>query len=52
MGVCETMMTDVVVPEAHQNDRSYVHELSGPTFDSLCNNLAWWVVTRRTSDNH
>ena len=29
------------------NNRSYVRELSGPTFDSLCNNLAWWVVTRR-----
>ena len=23
-----------MVPEAHQNDRSYVHELSGSTFDS------------------
>ena len=31
-GVCETMMTDVVVPEAHQNDRSYVHELSAHYF--------------------
>ena len=23
-GVCETLMPDVVVPEAHQNDRNYV----------------------------
>ena len=29
------LMPDVVVPEAHQNDCSYVCELSGPTFDSV-----------------
>ena len=40
------------MPEAHQNDRSYVCELSGLTFDSLRQNLAWWAVTRRTSKNH
>ena len=40
MGMCETLMLDVMVPEAHQNDRSYVRELSGHTFDSLCKNLA------------
>ena len=34
-GVCETLMSDVLVPEAHQNDRSYTHELSELTFDSL-----------------
>ena len=28
MDVCETLMPDVVVPEAHQNDCSYVRELS------------------------
>ena len=38
MGVFKTLMPDVVVPEAHQNDHSYVCELSGPTFDLLCNN--------------
>ena len=27
-------------------------ELSGSTFGSLCKNLAWWAVTRRTSKNH
>ena len=43
--VCETLLPDVVAPEAHQNDHSYVCELSGPTFDSLCKNLAWWAVT-------
>ena len=26
--------------------------ISGLTFDSLRENLAWWVVTRRTSKNH
>ena len=51
MGVCKTLMLDIVVPEVHKNDRSYV-ELSRPTFDSLCNNLAWWVVTWRTSKDH
>ena len=29
-GVCETLMPDVMLAEAHQNDHSYVHELSGP----------------------
>ena len=33
--VCETLMSDVLVPEAHQNDCSYTHELSELTFDSL-----------------
>ena len=47
----ESLMPDVVVP-AHQNDRSYVRELSGPTFNSLCDNSAWWAVTRRTSESH
>ena len=31
MGVCESLMLDVVAPEAHQNDCSYVRELSGPS---------------------
>ena len=35
-------MPDVMASEAHQNDHSYVCELSGPTFDSLNKNLAWW----------
>ena len=52
MGVCETLMPlllDVMAPEVHRNDHSYVRELSKPTFDSLCKNLAWWAVTRRSS---
>ena len=36
-GMCETLMSDVMVPQAYQNNCSYVHELSGSTFDSLCN---------------
>ena len=51
-GVCEPLMPDVVAPEAHQYDCSYVREFSGPTFDSLHKNLAWWLVTQRTSKNH
>ena len=35
MGVCETLMPNVVAPEAHQNDHGYVCELSGHTFESL-----------------
>ena len=37
--MCETLMPDVMAPEAHQNGRSYVHELSVLTFDSLRKNL-------------
>ena len=48
-GVCEPLMPDVVAPEAHQYDCSYVREFSGPTFNSLHKNLAWWLVTQRTS---
>ena len=36
----KTLMPDVVVPEAHQNNCSYVHELKEPTFNSLRKNLA------------
>ena len=42
-------MPDVVEPEAHQNDRSYIRELNGPTFNSLRNNLSRQAVTRSTS---
>ena len=49
MGVCEALLPDVMVPETHQNDCSYVCELSGPSFNSLHKNLAWWVVKWRTS---
>ena len=52
MGMYETLMPDVVAPEAHQNDGSYVHELSGLTYDLLHKKLAWWVVTQRISKNH
>ena len=51
MGVCEPLMPDVVAPKAHQNNHSYVSSADLPS-DSLCKNLAWWVVTRRTSKNH
>ena len=38
IGVCETLLPDVVPPEAHQNDRSYVPELSGL--------LLFWFTTQ------
>ena len=40
---------DVVMHEVHQNDRSYICELSGLTFGALHKNFARWVVTWRTS---
>ena len=46
-GVCEPLMPDVVSPKVHQNNCSYVSSADLPS-DSLCENLAWWVVTRRT----
>ena len=47
--MCKTLLPDVVMPEVHQNDHSSVHELSGPTFNSLHKHLALWVVTQKTS---
>ena len=47
-GVCEPLMPDVVALEVQQNDRSYIRELSGPTFDPLHKNFARWAVTRST----
>ena len=41
----ETLMSDVMVPEAHHNDHSYVRELCGLTYDSQCKNLAQWTLT-------
>ena len=38
--MCETLLPNVVAPETHQNDCSYVHQLSGPTFGSLHKNFA------------
>ena len=52
MGVCETLLPDVVTLEAYQNDCNYVHEVNGSTFNSLRKNLAWWAVTQKTSINH
>ena len=39
----------VVVAEEHQNNCTYVCELSRLSFNLLCNNLAWQVVTKKTS---
>ena len=32
---CGTWLPDEVAPEVYQNNHSYVHEFSGPTFSSL-----------------
>ena len=34
-GVCESLLPDVVAPEAHQNDRSFLHELSMRKFSMV-----------------
>ena len=44
--MCEPVMPDVVSPEVHQNNWSYVTPVDLPS-DSLCENLAWWPITRR-----
>ena len=41
MGMCETLLPDIVAPEVDQNDRSFVRELSGPTFDSQILHGGW-----------
>ena len=45
-----TLLPDVMAPETHQNSSSCVWARQ-TTFDSLCENLAWWAVTQRTSKN-
>jgi len=45
----KTLLPDVKALEVHQNDSSYVSELSRSTFDSLYTNVAWQAVTQRTS---
>ena len=44
MGVCNLIL-DVMAPEAHQNDHSYVRKLSKLAVDSLCKDFAWSAVT-------
>ena len=45
LGVCETLLPDIMAPEVYQNDHSYVREFSRPTFSSLCKNFAWCGYT-------
>ena len=49
--VCEPLTPDAMASKVHQNNRGYVSSVDLPS-DSLRKNLAWWVVTRRTSKNH
>ena len=44
MGVWKALMSDVMAPKVHQNNRSYVSSADLP-LDSLCKNLAWRAVT-------
>ena len=46
------MLLDVVTHESDQNDHSYVRELSGFTFGSQRQNLAWWAVAQKTLEKH
>lgn len=46
-GACEILMLNVRAHEVHQNDHSYVREVSEPTFNSLHKTLVWWTITRR-----
>ena len=50
-GMCEPLMLDVMAPEMHQNNRSYVRSADLPS-DTLREILAWWAVTRRTLKNN
>ena len=45
MGVCEPLLWHP------KRNSSYVSSANLPS-DSICKNLAWWAVTRRTSKNH
>ena len=52
MGVRKTLLLDVVASETHQNNHSYVCELSRPTLDSLRKNLERWAVTGPENRTH
>ena len=46
---CPTVISSPdLMAQVHQNDRSYLRELSGLTFSALHKNLTQWAVTRRT----
>lgn len=49
MVACETLLPDVVAPKAHQNDRSYVCELSGLTLAHYARILHGGWLTQRAS---
>ena len=44
--VCVSLLPDVVTPEEHQNDCSYVYQFSSPTFVSLLK-IGGWVLVRK-----
>ena len=48
----ENLLLDVVTHESDQNDHSYVRELSGFTFGSQRQILAWWAVAQKTLEKH
>ena len=49
--VCELLLTDVVVPEVHQNDCSYIRELGNLLSIHHIKNFTWLAATWRTSKN-
>ena len=48
MGMCKSLMPDVIASKEHQNHHSYVSSADLP-LDSLSKILTWWVVTQRMS---
>ena len=52
-GVCEPLMPGVMAPKVHKNNRSYICELSGPTFRFTMQEFSMvGGYTRRTLKNH
>ena len=51
-GMSKTLMSDVMVPEAHHNDHSYVRELCGLAYDSQSKNLVQGTLSQTISKNH
>ena len=49
--VCELLLPDVMVPEVHQNDCSYIRELGNLLSIHHIKNFTWLAATWRTSKN-
>ena len=45
--MCETLIPDAMAAEEHQNNHTYIRELTRPSFNALCNILASVAVERK-----